>query len=624
MYRPNNQTTFTPNGAYQQSQSYQTPRPFQQQQFGPRFQSPSQQFTPPGSFYQPSRQHHNHSIHAYQVPDTAIPPPFYQPVNPNFEQTKPSYQPSLQNKHIETSPNPKYPPPSASPCFNQLSVPPYRTSGQIYVPPNQNYRQPPPIQNYNNCPPIQNYNHPPPIQNFNHPVAPPFQLANQSCNQPMSSPYHSPSPGFSPTQNNIYQPQALSPESLKQPYKLTADQCYPQQQSSYNLPIHEFNQRPSFRPLGQQRFPFNKQNPRYQQSQNGNRFQFQPRQQYQNYRTREGSPSKGNFVSKKDKNQVACELGDCDFVGHAKAVKEHQNLHHRLGLHKKVLYSNNSDAVQKWIEERKKKWPTKETIQIKVDVEDEKNKRGERIADEDFQRFNKNNKSKNSGNKRLNNRKRQRFNGEFIQPIEEPMNGNLKRFAGIIDIKDDQLEETNKPVVLKLLEEYDQSSDNQSDNEPPEEMPIVRKSGSPDNKNVSIKNEKPCSTPVKEVVITKKSEESISTLLINNKVDSTTLIDDCEAVSTDVNIDVCSKIDEKCVKTTNDRGQKRKNTSKKESKPFKKIPPMRTPRTEVVERKGALLEALMGDLMRSERNTITQCICYIRSNMNRFCKIQVA
>lgn len=160
------------------------------------------------------------------------------------------------------------------------------------------------------------------------------------------------------------------------------------------------------------------------------------------------------------------------------------------------------------------------------------------------------------------------------------------------DIKDDQLEETNKPVVLKLLEEYDQSSDNQSDNEPPEEMPIVRKSGSPDNKNVSIKNEKPCSTPVKEVVITKKSEESISTLLINNKVDSTTLIDDCEAVSTDVNIDVCSKIDEKCVKTTNDRGQKRKNTSKKESKPFKKIPPMRTPRTEVVERKGALLEAV--------------------------------
>jgi len=59
-----------------------------------------------------------------------------------------------------------------------------------------------------------------------------------------------------------------------------------------------------------------------------------------------------------------------------------------------------------------------------------------------------------------------------------------------------------------------------------------------------------------------------------------------------VNIDVCSKINNKCEKTTNDRGQKRKNTSKKESKPIKKTPPMRTPRTEVVERKGALLEAV--------------------------------
>lgn len=45
-----------------------------------------------------------------------------------------------------------------------------------------------------------------------------------------------------------------------------------------------------------------------------------------------------------------------------------------------------------------RKWPTKEAIKLKVDIEDEKNKRGERIADEDFQRFNKTNKSNNSGN----------------------------------------------------------------------------------------------------------------------------------------------------------------------------------------------------------------------------------
>jgi len=124
-------------------------------------------------------------------------------------------------------------------------------------------------------------------------------------------------------------------------------------------------------------------------------------------------------------------------------------------------------------------------------------------------------------------------------------------------------------------------------------MPIIKKSGLPENKNVSEENEKPCTTPVTEVLITDKNKEPSSTSVINNKeVDSITLIDNnSETVNTDVNIDICSKND-KCVKTANDRGQKRKNTSKKESKPFKKIPPMRTPRTEVVERKGALLEAV--------------------------------
>lgn len=203
----------------------------------------------------------------------------------------------------------------------------------------------------------------------------------------------------------------------------------------------------------------------------------------------------------------------------------------------------------------------------------------------------------------------------------------------------------NKPVALKLLEEYDESSDNQSDSEPPEEIPIVRTSVSLENKNVLEQNEDSCSTSVVETsiieknvepgvsstieaLITEENEEPGSTSIIealiteenvelgstpvvknlvtekikkpssisvikNKEVDSTTLMDqNSKAVSTDVKIDESSKINDKCEKTTNERGQKRKNTSKKESKPVKKTPPMKTPRTEVVERKGALLEAV--------------------------------
>jgi hypothetical protein len=249
-----------------------------------------------------------------------------------------------------------------------------------------------------------------------------------------------------------------------------------------------------------------------------------------------------------------------------------------------------------------------------------KNKRGERIADEDFQRFNKNNKLNNSGSKRFNNRKRPKHNGDFVEPIEEPMNGKLKRFAGIIGIKneDKKINEINKPVVLKLLEEYDESSDD----EPPDETGIVKESTSQE----TVHNTKLCSAESlkqnEEVLFT--SEIGVSVKL-NKKVNSNIFSgNDSEIEKTEVKIENSLKVNEDNYNLESESGQKRKKSSKKEFKQIKKQPPLRTPRTEVVERKGALLEALMGDLMRSERNAITQCICYIRKNMNRFCKIQAA
>lgn len=390
MYRPNGQSTYPPNGPYQQLPSHQTPRSYQQQQFGPRFQTPPQQFTPPRTFYPPPQLNQDHPRPPYQNPvppqlnqdhprppyQGPVPPqPFYQPTNPNFDQTlkspmqsldtlpNPSYQPPIQN--FNTPPNTRYPPPSPGSRCSQPPIPPYKPPGQTFELTIPNLSQPPPIhnynqsvQNYNNHVPVQNYNQPPPVQNYNQSITPPYQPVNQNCHQSMGSPYHSPSPGYGSTLNSPYQPHVNSSESLKQPYQLSADQCYKPPQPSFNLPRNEFNQRLPFRPqiFESQRFAFNNQNTRYQQPHHiNNRLQFHPRQQFQNYRPR--GPSVGfnqSMGNNAFKTQIACEMGDCDFVGHASAVKEHQNLHHRLGLHKKVLYSNNSDAIKNWIEERKK------------------------------------------------------------------------------------------------------------------------------------------------------------------------------------------------------------------------------------------------------------------------------
>lgn len=347
MYHQNGQPIYPPNGSYQQQSSHM-PRPFQQQQFGPRFETP-QQFTQPGTYYQSPQQQRA----PYQGP-VVQPQQFYPPAVQN--------QIAVQN--VETLPNSQYSSLSTGPGFNQMPIPPYRPPVTMYKP-NQNYTQPllppvqivnqPPVQNFNNCPSIQNYNQPSPIQNYNQPVIPPCQPVSPNIN-----PYQSSSPRYGLTSNTSYQPQVQCPEPIKQQsYQSPAGQCYQQQQSLFNVQRHGFNPRPQFSPPEQQRFHYKNQNPRYQQSQRGNnRFPFNPRQQYQNNRPRgpllsfNDHPTGSNNVHKRD--QIACKMGDCDFVGHAGAVKEHQNLHHRLGLHKKVLYSNNSDAVKNWIEERKK------------------------------------------------------------------------------------------------------------------------------------------------------------------------------------------------------------------------------------------------------------------------------
>jgi hypothetical protein len=182
-------------------------------------------------------------------------------------------------------------------------------------------------------------------------------------------------------------------------------------------------------------------------------------------------------------------------------------------------------------------------------------------------------------------------------------------------IKEELVNDINKPAALKLLESYDESSDNnQSDDEPPEETSIVKESVPLGNTSLTNSNDELCSTLETEDVSDKYSEVQDFTSLVKEKPngelccaletedvlgehsevqDSTALDkDDSEAISTEVKTETSSKVDEECEKTGIERGQKRKKSQKKELKPIKRTPPLRTPRTEVVEKKNALLEAV--------------------------------
>lgn len=145
-----------------------------------------------------------------------------------------------------------------------------------------------------------------------------------------------------------------------------------------------------------------------------------------------------------------------------------------------------------------------------------------------------------------------------------------------------------------MIEEYDKSSDD----EPPNETAIIKESASQDIVKAAP-NEKQCSSTsnIKSVPTEHNKQENITVLTGNES----------EVVNSDLKVETCLKVNNECEKTITVHSQKRKKLSKKEIKPIKKTPPLRTPRTEIVERKNALLEAV--------RSTYIFFICFPTSNL---------
>ncbi|XP_046675407.1 nuclear fragile X mental retardation-interacting protein 1 [Homalodisca vitripennis] len=73
-----------------------------------------------------------------------------------------------------------------------------------------------------------------------------------------------------------------------------------------------------------------------------------------------------------------CGRDGCTFTGHPKVVQKHVELQHDTGLYQRIV-ADNPDDIAKWIAERKRRFPTKENVQKKEAQQDEMMNRGERI-----------------------------------------------------------------------------------------------------------------------------------------------------------------------------------------------------------------------------------------------------
>ncbi|KAI5641454.1 nuclear fragile X mental retardation-interacting protein 1 (NUFIP1) domain-containing protein [Phthorimaea operculella] len=83
-----------------------------------------------------------------------------------------------------------------------------------------------------------------------------------------------------------------------------------------------------------------------------------------------------------------CNIDGCQFVAHPKVVTKHIQMQHSTGLFKKIANLNNPEEIQKWREERKRRFPTKENIEKKAAEIKEKIERGEKMGLQKNRHFN--------------------------------------------------------------------------------------------------------------------------------------------------------------------------------------------------------------------------------------------
>ncbi|CAG9784402.1 unnamed protein product [Diatraea saccharalis] len=87
-----------------------------------------------------------------------------------------------------------------------------------------------------------------------------------------------------------------------------------------------------------------------------------------------------DLLEKHIQQHQKCNIDGCQFVAHPKVVTKHIQMQHASGLYKKIANLNNPEDIQKWREERKKKYPTKQNVEKKTAAHKEKLDRGEKMG----------------------------------------------------------------------------------------------------------------------------------------------------------------------------------------------------------------------------------------------------
>lgn len=79
------------------------------------------------------------------------------------------------------------------------------------------------------------------------------------------------------------------------------------------------------------------------------------------------------------KEHRVCGIDGCTFTAHGKIVDNHIEMQHTTGLYDKIRNISTPEDIARWIEERKRKHPSKKNVEKSLQQQEEMIKRGERL-----------------------------------------------------------------------------------------------------------------------------------------------------------------------------------------------------------------------------------------------------
>ncbi|EGI63112.1 Nuclear fragile X mental retardation-interacting protein 1 [Acromyrmex echinatior] len=298
-------------------------------------------------------------------------------------------------------------------------------------------------------------------------------------------------------------------------------------------------------------------------------------------------------------------------------------MQHRSGLYQKLKNLSTPEDIEKWIKERKKKYPTEDNIKLRKAEELEKVQRGE-IIKQNYNIRSKTNKTTNVREKKRKPRKRhtRETNSNCIR-IEETYRG-LRPFAGITDLQeetdavylDEQVEQTN--FCGKDIDNISDEDDVSHASTTPEYVSQI--AAEPTNLSTvtsslilpslvaDYESEDSDDGPEEVSIKKRKTEENLQDEITENTIHEENSMQVCEKIS---NAQSCTNADDE----SNNKFQNTVVTDQnKQSREPNRVISNKNEKFFLRRYHNQLLEKLLSRSIQHERNLICQCVKYIIEN----------